>query len=225
MTPGEEHKLGARLLDAQLVDRGGFRCGRVDDIELDGGPGRETSVAALLTGPGVWPDRIHANVRRVAAAVLSPLARRIAWDEVEEIRAAVQLRQTIRQLGLDPVDPAILVSRPRMEPLEPLRLSALMAARILTDTEEQLGRVYDVLVEQQGRSQEPGRQVWRLSGLLVGRGGLLQEFGLRHPQEPPVVHWDAVRRIEGRTVVVAEEGAAEQMVEEARRRANPPTGE
>jgi hypothetical protein len=46
--------LGLNLLDHQLLDAEGRRCGKVDDLALEGGPGEELQLAAILSGPGVW---------------------------------------------------------------------------------------------------------------------------------------------------------------------------
>lgn len=50
--------LGLRVLDEQLVDASGRRCGRVEDIELDGEPGRPTRVTAILCGATAWKRRL-----------------------------------------------------------------------------------------------------------------------------------------------------------------------
>ena len=57
-----ELDLGLSLLDYPLTDSEGNASGRVDDIELAGGPGEATRVSALLTGSGVWPDRLPRGV-------------------------------------------------------------------------------------------------------------------------------------------------------------------
>jgi hypothetical protein len=52
---GERLDLVYRVLDLQLVDVDGRRCGKVDDVELSGEPLRAT---ALLSGTGTFPDRL-----------------------------------------------------------------------------------------------------------------------------------------------------------------------
>ena len=49
--PGMEIDLAYRLLDLDLVDSEGLRCGKVDDLELTGGPGEVTYVAAIVSFP------------------------------------------------------------------------------------------------------------------------------------------------------------------------------
>jgi sporulation protein YlmC with PRC-barrel domain len=102
MSGGEEILLAHRLLDEQILDSEGRRCGRVDDIELKGSPPR---VTALLVGEGLYPRRLP--------RLLAPLARRLAgperwgantlripWSEVDRIEAAVHLRGKAEELGL-----------------------------------------------------------------------------------------------------------------------------
>src|SRR5207249_11410211 len=49
--------LGLNVLDHQLLDAEGRRCGKVDDLALEGGPGEDLELAAMLCGPGVWRGR------------------------------------------------------------------------------------------------------------------------------------------------------------------------
>jgi sporulation protein YlmC with PRC-barrel domain len=91
--------LGLNLLDHQLLDAEGRRCGKVDDIALEGAPGGDFEVAAILCGPGVW--RVRAGVIGRIAAWLGGGARvRIPWDEVADVGAHVQLRKRADELGL-----------------------------------------------------------------------------------------------------------------------------
>ena len=52
----EELDLALGILDHQLLDRDGRRCGNVDDLAIEGGPGEDAEVVAILSGPGVWPN-------------------------------------------------------------------------------------------------------------------------------------------------------------------------
>ena len=54
------------LLDHQLLDADGRRCGKVDDIALEGAPGGDFEVVAILCGPGVWRARAGV-IGRIAA--------------------------------------------------------------------------------------------------------------------------------------------------------------
>jgi sporulation protein YlmC with PRC-barrel domain len=101
----ERMDLAYRVLDDQLVDADGRRCGRVDDLEFTGGPGDELYLSAILAGRGVWPARLPRPLRRLGARWLGPLvwgstARRVPWEEVEEVTARVVLRGRAEDLGL-----------------------------------------------------------------------------------------------------------------------------
>jgi sporulation protein YlmC with PRC-barrel domain len=91
-----------RLLDEQIVDVEERRCGRVDDIELQGNPPR---VTALLVGDGLYPRRVPARFRRLARRLVGPErwgenAVRVPWEAVDEIGVTVKLRGKAEDHGL-----------------------------------------------------------------------------------------------------------------------------
>jgi sporulation protein YlmC with PRC-barrel domain len=91
-----------RLLDEQLLDSEGRRCGRVDDIEIRGDPPR---ITALLVGEGLYPRRLPRWLRRPARRLSGPEtwganALRVPWEEVDRIGAALILRGKAEELGL-----------------------------------------------------------------------------------------------------------------------------
>lgn len=91
-----------RLLDEQILDCDGRRCGRVDDIELKGSPPR---IVALLVGEALYPRRLPRRLRGLARRIAGSEtwgsnALRIPWQEVDEINAAVHLRGKAEELGL-----------------------------------------------------------------------------------------------------------------------------
>jgi len=45
-----ELDIGLHVLDHQLLDKNGRRCGNVDDLAIEGGPGEVPEVVALLVG-------------------------------------------------------------------------------------------------------------------------------------------------------------------------------
>jgi sporulation protein YlmC with PRC-barrel domain len=100
---GERLDLVYRVLDLQLVDVDGRRCGKVDDVEVAGDPLRAT---ALLAGTGVFPDRLAGRLLpRLARRLVGPLVAggnvvRIPWEEIDGIDATVQLRRKAGDLGL-----------------------------------------------------------------------------------------------------------------------------
>ena len=75
-----EIDLALGLLDHQVVDCEGRRCGKVDDLEVVGIPDGKPSVEAFYCG------------RRTAV--------RVAWSEVESVDSAVRLRRTASELRL-----------------------------------------------------------------------------------------------------------------------------
>jgi sporulation protein YlmC with PRC-barrel domain len=101
MSVGDEIFLAHRLLDEQILDSEGRRCGRVDDIELEGTPPR---VTALLVGEGLYPRRLPRLLTPLARRLAGPErwganALRIPWHEVDRIEAAVHLRGKAEELG------------------------------------------------------------------------------------------------------------------------------
>jgi hypothetical protein len=97
MSDGDPIDLGLAVLDHQLVDADGRRCGKVDDLELAVGDERPC-VEAILTGPPVWRGR--GLLGRLAAALARGQTVRIAWEEVREVASAVHLRGKAEDLRL-----------------------------------------------------------------------------------------------------------------------------
>jgi hypothetical protein len=91
--------LGLHVLDRQLLDSEGRRCGNVDDLALEGGPGETLEVVAILSGPGVWRERAGV-IGRLAAWLGGGGRVRIPWSEVAELNAHVKLKQRAEELGL-----------------------------------------------------------------------------------------------------------------------------
>jgi sporulation protein YlmC with PRC-barrel domain len=92
-----EIDLALGLLDHQLVDSEGRRCGNVDDLELDTGKDL-LHVEAILVGPPVWKGR--GVLGRLAASVARGRTVRVPWNEVEKVDAAVHLRKRASEYGL-----------------------------------------------------------------------------------------------------------------------------
>jgi sporulation protein YlmC with PRC-barrel domain len=85
--------LGRNVLDHQLLDREGRRCGNVDDLAVEDG-----EIVAILAGPDVWRNR--GRVGRLAARLSTSGRVRVPWSEVERIDSAVRLRRTAPEYGL-----------------------------------------------------------------------------------------------------------------------------
>jgi sporulation protein YlmC with PRC-barrel domain len=91
-----------RLLDEQILDCDGKRCGRVDDIELQGSPPR---ISALLVGEGLYPRRLprclHKLARRLAGGERwGANAMRVPWEAIDRVEATVHLRGKAEDHGL-----------------------------------------------------------------------------------------------------------------------------
>jgi sporulation protein YlmC with PRC-barrel domain len=111
------------VLDLQLVDVDGRRCGRVDDVELAREPLR---AVALLVGSGVYPRRLPGRrlarlMRRlVGAERLGGNVVRVPWEEIEAIDATIELKRPAVELGLGRGDDdlAPIVARLLLAPKE-----------------------------------------------------------------------------------------------------------
>jgi hypothetical protein len=92
--------LGLMLLDRQLLDSGGRRCGKVDDLEIEGAPGAEAKVSAIVSGPAAWSSGSRGPLAWLAARVAHADAVRIELDKVESGGAVIELRSSAEELGL-----------------------------------------------------------------------------------------------------------------------------
>jgi hypothetical protein len=100
MAEHEQLDLAYRLLDLDLVDSEGIRCGKVDDLVLTGEPGEPTYVAAIRTGYGALPARFPRRLRSLARRLLGDNATDIPSRAVEDFDARVELNAPMRELGL-----------------------------------------------------------------------------------------------------------------------------
>jgi sporulation protein YlmC with PRC-barrel domain len=98
--------LGHNILDHQLLDKDGRRCGNVDDLAVE-----EAEVVAIFSGPGVWPQR-SGWIGRLAGWIGGSNRVRIPWDEVTKVDSAVHLRRTAPEYGLGKGDGRV---RPLLE--------------------------------------------------------------------------------------------------------------
>jgi hypothetical protein len=104
MTP-DRMDLVYRILDDQLVDVDGRRCGRADDLEFDGGPGEQARLSAILSGSGVWHRRMPRALRTAGARVFGTGLSgedviRVPWEQVDEVTSAIRLKAKASELGL-----------------------------------------------------------------------------------------------------------------------------
>ncbi|HEY2777753.1 MAG TPA: hypothetical protein VGI77_07590 [Gaiellaceae bacterium] len=106
-----EFDIGLHLMDRQLLDKDGRRCGNVDDLAIEGGPGEVPEVVALLVGPGHWGRRAG-WAGRLAGWIGGGGKARIDWREVDDVDSAVHLKRDATTLGLGSGDDRL---RPYLE--------------------------------------------------------------------------------------------------------------
>ena len=102
----DEFDVGYWLLDDELIDSDGRRCGRVDDVELEGGPGDPARIAAILSGPGALRERLPRWVKPLARRLFTDDVVRVDWSEVSDIQVVVELKRPAGELGLGRGDDA-----------------------------------------------------------------------------------------------------------------------
>jgi hypothetical protein len=91
--------LGLNVLDHQLLDSEERRCGKADDLALEGNPGEQLELVAILCGPGVWRTRAGL-LGRFASWIGGGGRVRVPWEEVEDVRSHILLRRQAEELGL-----------------------------------------------------------------------------------------------------------------------------
>ena len=96
----EELDLALGILDHQLLDRDGRRCGNVDDLAIEGGgPSEDAEVVAILSGPNAW--RVRAGLLGQVAARIGGDGRvRVPWAEVDSVESHVVLKKRATDYGL-----------------------------------------------------------------------------------------------------------------------------
>jgi sporulation protein YlmC with PRC-barrel domain len=102
----DQFEIAYRLLDTELIDSDGRRCGRVDDVEIEGEPGSPAQVTAILSGPGTFSARMPRLLRPLSARLLGEELVRVPWDAVDDIAEVVRLRHPGEELGLGSGDTA-----------------------------------------------------------------------------------------------------------------------
>ena len=94
-----EIDIALKVLDHQILDCEGRRCGNVDDVEIEGGPGEQARVTAILVGPaGGRSGPAGSAVSPAGSAATTRV--RVPWEDVEDVEAGVILRKTAADLGL-----------------------------------------------------------------------------------------------------------------------------
>ncbi|HYY32528.1 MAG TPA: hypothetical protein VE693_02945 [Gaiellaceae bacterium] len=107
MSERREMDLAVRLLDQQIVDWAGRRCGNVDDIAIDGEPGKAATVKALLVGPGATQRRRPRLLGFFAGPSFGDASEvEVPWSEIEDVTQVVKLKKEAGELGLGAGDDA-----------------------------------------------------------------------------------------------------------------------
>jgi sporulation protein YlmC with PRC-barrel domain len=95
----EELDLGLAVLDHQLLDVDGRRCGNVDDLGIEGAPGEPARVVVIYSGPGAWRGR-GSVLGRFASWIGRGKVVRVPWEEVAEVESHVRLKKKASEYGL-----------------------------------------------------------------------------------------------------------------------------
>ena len=100
MKPTDSLQLAADVRDLQILDSDGEFCGIVDDLELEGRPGGELKLTAILVGPGAYRHRLPGWASWAICRVAGDGLVRVDWSEVETITSRVKLKRPADALGL-----------------------------------------------------------------------------------------------------------------------------
>jgi sporulation protein YlmC with PRC-barrel domain len=77
-------------------------------------------------------------------------------------------------------------------------LSSLLRREVVTESGRSLGRLYDLRGELTTTNL-------RITGLCIGRRALLEHLGIRDQKPHTIIPWQAVVRIEGKRIVIADD--------------------
>jgi sporulation protein YlmC with PRC-barrel domain len=205
---GRQVELGLRLLDDQILDSEEHRCGRVDDIQLEGEPGTKTEIAALLTGSGAWTKRLRKPLADLIGGFAPAYVHCIPWSEVTRVGTAVRLAHTAEELGIE-ADDGRNVQWLGSLPRGTLLVSELLRSQVVTRSGHKVGRLWDIRVERQTElPDERVNEPWRVIGLVTGRGGWKERIGVSPEGEPTggasFVPWASVEQFAGGVVTISD---------------------
>jgi sporulation protein YlmC with PRC-barrel domain len=92
------------VLDHEVVDVNDVPCGVVDDVELEGEPGGELRVTALLVGTGAWAERLPRVFEVVAKKIFGGQRTRVPWEEVWIVGERIKLKSRASEVKLGRAD-------------------------------------------------------------------------------------------------------------------------
>jgi hypothetical protein len=96
----DEFDVGYRMLDDDLLDSNERRCGKVDDLEIEGEPGGPAHLSAIVVGSGAWPARLPQSLRGPASKLFKQDVVLVPWSAVADITSVVNLNCPAEELGL-----------------------------------------------------------------------------------------------------------------------------
>src|SRR5215213_4379538 len=101
MSEPQELDLAVRVLDQQIVDWAGRRCGNVDDIVIEGKPGERATVSGLVVGREATRPRRPRLFGFLAGPTFGDTTEvEVPWSEIEEITQVVKLKEEAPEYGL-----------------------------------------------------------------------------------------------------------------------------
>jgi hypothetical protein len=92
--------IARQVLDRQLIDANNVPCGKVDDVEVEGGAGGALKVRALLVGNGAASDRLPELCKLISRKIFGGRVVRVPWSEVSIITDRIKLKSRADELGL-----------------------------------------------------------------------------------------------------------------------------
>lgn len=92
------------LLDCQIIDSTGKRCGKVDDLALEGKPGQDLRIKAIIVGAEAWSGRRGGILHKLIAKLVPDTVVYVPWKYVEAIKPLVILRVPAEKVGLGLID-------------------------------------------------------------------------------------------------------------------------
>jgi sporulation protein YlmC with PRC-barrel domain len=188
------------LVDHQLIDVTGQRCGNVDDVELEWSIDKGLRIVALLCGPGILEDRMTSRTWKWIVSLGGVDRARVYWSHVDQLNSGVELRYPASDYALDRRErraEAFLervflfgsADRPKRQFDEPAaqladivpragvvrtRASALIGSDVVTTRGESLGRLADVMGP---IAQTVGEADCQITDLVLGWAGRLERYG------------------------------------------------
>jgi hypothetical protein len=212
---GDRRQLALGMLDRQLLDPDGRRCGNVDEIELAPTPDGSgvLELTAVLSGPRALRERAHSRVHRWAVGLGGGRLVRVAASELSSTDSAVHVSRRAHELGLghgDEVvgrwfarffgrDPGPPLPEPEVVPQadDAVRLSRLLGAHLVDADGTDRGSIRDVVAERRGRVLgEAAGAAWIVTAVLVGHGGLAARLGIDRWARANLLPVDGLLRLE-----------------------------